>query len=33
MTKDPFHYINYREDTAKDQPVSYGQYKARFRNF
>ena len=33
MTKDPFHYINYREDTVKDQPVSYGQYKARFRNF
>ena len=32
-SENPFHYINYKADTAKDDPVSYGQYKARFRNF
>gem|GEM_PF-3454978 len=32
-SKNPFHYINYKEDTAKNQPVSYGQYQARFRDF
>lgn len=32
-SENPFHYINYKADTAKGDPVSYGQYKARFRDF